>query len=137
MRNQQIERYWNADLQYRKRNVMFGLTVLLIVSSWIGAFGYLQPSLTLITTACSGLGLFPSSFVLYGVWEYFEKGIRALKHELYIDVTETSEDHRHFVHGLGNLVKARENGSRKRQSKSEPSLTEDELEPLEVAKAVD
>ena len=90
---------------------MFGLSVLLIVSSWIGAFGYLQPSLSLITTACSGLGLFLSAVVLYGVWEYFEKGIRALKHELYIDVSETSEDHRHFVSGLGNLVKARENGT--------------------------
>jgi cellulose biosynthesis protein BcsQ len=109
-RNQQIERYWNADLQYRKRNVMFGLSVLLIVSSWVGTFGYLQPSLNLITVACSGLGLFISSVLLYGVWEYFERGIRALKHELYIDVSESSEDHRHFVHSLGNLVKARENG---------------------------
>ena len=109
-RNQQVERYWNADLQYRKRNVMFGLTVLLIVSCWIGIFGYLRPSVSAITTACSGLGLFLSSVILYGVWEYFEKGIRALKHELYIDIAENSEDHRHFVHGLGNLVKARENG---------------------------
>ena len=112
MRNLQIERYWNADLQYRKRNVIFGLTVLLIASSWVGTFGYLQPSLSLITAACSGLGLFLSSVVLYGVWERFERGIRALKHELYIDVSETSEDHRRFVHGLGNLVKARENGHR-------------------------
>ncbi|MDP6776688.1 MAG: ParA family protein [Candidatus Latescibacteria bacterium] len=112
MRNLQIERYWNADLQYRKRNVMFGLSVLLTVSCWVGIFGYLQPSFSAITTACSGLGLFLSSVLLYGVWEHFEKGIRALKHELYIDVWETSEDHRQFVHGLGNLVKARENGGR-------------------------
>ena len=92
--------------------MIFGLTVLLIVSSWVGTFGYLQPSLSLITAACSGLGLFLSSVVLYGVWERFERGIRALKQELYIDVSETSEDHRRFVHGLGNLVKARENGHR-------------------------
>jgi cellulose biosynthesis protein BcsQ len=111
VRNLQIERYWNADLQYRKRNVMFGLTVLLLTSFWIGIFGYLKPPLTAMTTAASGLGLFLSSVVLYRVWDYFERGIRALKHELYIDVHETSEDHRHFVHGLGNLVKARENGS--------------------------
>jgi len=51
IRNQQIERYWNADLQYRKRNVMFGLTVLLIVSIWIGVFGYLQPALTAMAAA--------------------------------------------------------------------------------------
>jgi hypothetical protein len=67
VRNQQIERHWNADLQYRKRNVMFGLCVLLIVSLWIGIFGYLKPSLTEITTAISGLGLFISSVVLYRV----------------------------------------------------------------------
>jgi cellulose biosynthesis protein BcsQ len=110
VRNQQIERYWNADLQYQKRNVMFGLSVLLTISLWIGVFGYVQPSLTAITAAVSGLGLFFSSVVLYRVWGYFERGIRALKHELYIDVHDTSEDHRHFVHGLGNLIKARENG---------------------------
>lgn len=110
VRNQQIERYWNADLQYRKRNVMFGLTVLLLTSLWIGIFGYLQPALTAMTTAASGIGLFLSSVLLYRVWDYFERGIRALKHELYIDVHETSEDHHHFVHGLGNLVKARDNG---------------------------
>ena len=110
IRNQQIERYWNADLQYRKRNVMFGLAVLLIVSVWIGVFGYLQPAFTALTAASSGMGIFVSSVILYRVWEYFEKGIRALKHELYTDVNETSEEHRHFVHGLGNLIKARENG---------------------------
>ncbi len=109
IRNQQIERYWNADLQYRKRDVMFGLTVLLIVSGWIGVFGFLQPPFNALTAASSGMGIFLSSVVLYRVWEYFEKGIRALKHELYIDVKETSEEHRHFVHGLGNLIKAREN----------------------------
>jgi cellulose biosynthesis protein BcsQ len=108
-RNQQIERYWNADLQYRKRNVMFGLSVLLIGSSWVGVFGYLQPSFSAITVACSGLGLFISSVILYGVWEYFERGIRALKHELYIDVSKSKEEHRSFVHGLGNLVKSRDN----------------------------
>ena len=46
---------------------MFGLCVLLIVSLWIGIFGYLKPSLTEITTAISGLGLFISSVVLYRV----------------------------------------------------------------------
>ena len=122
-RNQQIERYWNADLQYRKRNVMFGMSVLLIVSSWVGTFGYLQPSLNLITTACSGLGLFMSSVVLYRVWEYFERGIRALKHELYIDVSESSEDHRHFGHSLSNLVKVRENGHRS----ANPDMPADKL----------
>ena len=115
VRNQQIERYWNADLQYRKRNVVFGLTVLLITSLWIGIFGYLQPALTAMTAAASGIGLFLSSVLLYRVWDYFERGIRALKHELYIDVHETSEDHRHFVHWLGNLVKARDNGSKEEE----------------------
>lgn len=112
VRNNQIEKYWNADLQYRKRNVMFGLSVLLIASTWVGVFGYLQPSLSAITTAAAGLGLFLSSVILYGVWEYFEKGIRALKHELYIDVNEKREEHHAFVAELSNLVKARENGAR-------------------------
>ena len=103
--------------------MMFGLSILLIVSSWVGTFGYLQPTLNLITTACSGLGLFISLVVLYGVWEYFERGIRALKQELLIDVSESSEDHRHFVHGLGNLVKTRENG----HSDSGSPLPKDEL----------
>ena len=111
VRNLQIERYWNADLQYRKRNVMFGLSILLIISIWIGIIGYLEPPQTAITAAVCGLGLFISSVVLYRVWDFFERGIRALKHELYIDVHETSKDHRHFVHGLEKLVKARENGS--------------------------
>ncbi len=111
VRSRQIERYWNADLQYRKRNVMFGLSVLLLASSWIGIFGYLQPPFSAITAACSGLGLFLSSVVLYGVWEYFEKGIRALKHDLFIDVSETAEEHLHFVHELSNLVKSREEGN--------------------------
>ena len=61
------------------------------------------------------MGTFLSSVILYRVWEYFEKGIRAVKHELYIDVNETSEEHRQFVHGLGNLIKARENGHPTRQ----------------------
>ena len=113
VRNNQIEKYWNADLQYRKRNVMFGLSILLIVSTWVGVFGYLQPSLSALTTAASGLGLFLSSVILYGVWEYFQKGIRALKHELYIDVNEKREEHHAFVAELSNLVKARENGHRK------------------------
>ena len=78
-RQQQIEHYWNADLQYRKRNFMFALSVILILSTWSGIFGYLHPDLTLITTACGGLGLFLSAVILYRVWEYFEKGIRALK----------------------------------------------------------
>ena len=39
VRQQQVERYWNADLQYRKRNVIFGLTVLLVFSCWVGTFG--------------------------------------------------------------------------------------------------
>ena len=137
VRNQQIERYWNADLQYRKRNVMFGLTVLLVVSVWIGVFGYLQPAVTALTAASSGMGIFMSSVVLYRVWEYFEKGIRALKHELYIDVNETSEEHRHFVHGLGNLIKARENGHattaapyRNEAQISETEKTEKEKQPV-------
>lgn len=121
-RHLQIERYWNADLQYRKRNVMFGLSVLLIASVWVGTFGYLHPDFTAITTACSGLGLFLSSVVLYRVWDYFEKGLRALKQELYIDVSENSEDHRHFVHGLGNLVKARENGQKAEVAPAKPAV---------------
>ena len=116
VRNQQIEHYWNADLQYLKRNVMFGLSVLLIISLWIGIFGYIKPEITAITAAISGLGLFMSSVVLYQVWDYFERGIRALKHELYIDVHETPEDHHHFVSGLGNLVKARDKGAREEKS---------------------
>ena len=89
---------------------MFGLSVLLVASSWIGIFGYLRPDFTAITAAYSGLGLFISSVALYGVWDYFERGIRALKYELYIDISETAEERRHFVHELSNLVKARENG---------------------------
>ena len=99
------------------------MSVLLIVSSWVGTFGYLQPSLNLITTACSGLGLFMSSVVLYGVWEYFERRIRALNHEFYIDVSESSEDHRHFGHSLSNLVKVRENGHRS----ANPDMPADKL----------
>jgi cellulose biosynthesis protein BcsQ len=116
VRNIQIERYWNADLQYRKRNVMFGLSVLLIASTWVGAFGYVKPALSAMTTAASGLGLFMSSVILYGVWEYFEKGIRALKHELYIDVNEKREEHHAFVAELSGLVKARENSHRQTES---------------------
>ena len=108
IRSHQIEHYWNADLQYRKRNVMFGLTILLITSIWVGSFGYIKPSFTAITSACSLLGLFFSSVVLYGVWEYFEKGIRALKQELYLDLSDKSEEHLDFVNGLGKLIKARE-----------------------------
>ena len=115
MRNQQIERYWNADLQYRKRNVMIGVTVLLLTSLWIDIFGYWKTTLAATTAAASSMGLFLSSVVLYRIWDYFERGIRDLKHELYIDVHETSEEHRYFVHGLGNLIKARENGNTSRE----------------------
>ena len=125
IRSRQIERYWNADLQYRKRNVMFGLSVLLIASSWIGILGYLKPAFTAITAACTGLGLFLSSVVLYGVWEYFEKGIRALKHELFIDITETAEEHQHFVHELSNLVKSRDEGNGPTSKELEPPSKND------------
>ncbi|OGG46732.1 MAG: hypothetical protein A3F84_18095 [Candidatus Handelsmanbacteria bacterium RIFCSPLOWO2_12_FULL_64_10] len=106
IRQQQVERYWNADLQYRKRNVIFGLTILLVLSSWIGTYGYLQPSLDAITLAFSGIGLFVSAVLLYGVWEYFEKMIRALKNELFIDPA-TREEHRLIVKELSQLMMSR------------------------------
>ena len=107
VRQQQVERYWNADLQYRKRNVIFGLTILLIVSCWVGTYGYLHPSLDAITVAFSGIGLFVSAVLLYGIWEYFEKTIRTLKNELVIDPA-SREEHRLIVKELGHLMMSRE-----------------------------
>jgi hypothetical protein len=106
VRQQQVERYWNADLQYRKRNVIFGLTILLVLSSWVGTYGYLQPALDAITVAFSGIGLFVSAVLLYGVWEYFEKTIRALKNELFIDPA-SREEHRLIVKELSQLMMSR------------------------------
>ncbi|MBS13182.1 MAG: hypothetical protein CME19_16430 [Gemmatimonadetes bacterium] len=91
--------------------MIFGLRVLLLTSLWVGIFGYLKSTLTAMTSTATGLELFLSWVVLYRVWDYFERGIRALKHELDIDVHETREDHRHFVLGPGNLVKARDKGT--------------------------
>lgn len=136
IRNQQIERYWNADLQYRKRNVMFGLTVLLITSLWVGIFGYLKPPMTAMTAAASGFGLFISSVILYRVWDYFERGIRALKQELYIDVHESSEDHSHFVHGLGSLVKARDNEAKSEDVKENGHAVSQSLKSDEEQESV-